>query len=161
MKKATLKTIAATGAVSVPAGLLIGTTGFFLIFWLFMATGLAFLVLRLAVTTDPETGWNTRQPARLVFCGLLLALVVATGTLSVKDDLQQEEADRVVSKLEQYRRGKGHYPASLNGLSLQLRYIEPQYKVDSRGAQYRLQYIMDGWTISMYNSQTKKWEVND
>jgi hypothetical protein len=82
------------------------------------------------------------------------------GTLKVKDDLQWEEADRVVGNLEQYRRGKGHYPASLDGLSLQLRYIEPQYKVDSGGGQYRLQYIMDGWTISMYISRTKKWEVD-
>lgn len=149
------------GGVSVLAGLFAGTAGFFLIFWLFLATGLAFLVLRLAVTTDPETGRNTRQPARLVFFGLLLALVVAMGTLRVKDDLQREEADRLVGKLEQYRREKGHYPAGLDGLPLKLRYIEPRYEVDSGGKQYRLQYVMDGWTISLYESRTKEWAVDD
>ena len=161
MKKITLKTIATTGAISVLAGLLVGIASVILLGWLFMATGLAFLVLRLAVTTDPETGRNTRQSARLAFFGLLFASGVAMATLSVKDNLQQEEADGVVSKLEQYRRGKGHYPSSLDGLSLKLRYIEPGYKVDSAGAQYRLQYVMDGWTISMYDSRTKKWVIDD
>jgi hypothetical protein len=125
MKRRTPKIIAICGAVSALTGLFIGTASVFLLFWLFLATGLAFLVLRLAVTTDPETGRNTRTPALRAFSGLLLALVVAMGTLKVKDDLQWEEADRVVGNLEQYRRGKGHYPASLDGLSLQLRYIEP------------------------------------
>jgi hypothetical protein len=161
MKRGTLKTVAIGVPVSLLTGLCVGMAGSFFIFWLFMATGLAFLVLRLAVTTDPETGRNTRKPALRVFSLLLLALVVSTSTLRVKDELQQEEADHVVSKLEQYRRGKGHYPADLDGLSLKLRYIEPEYKVDSGGAQYKLQYRMDGWTNSMYDSHTKQWVVDD
>ena len=117
--------------------------------------------MRLAVTTDPETGRNTRKPALRVFSCLLLSLVIAMGTLRVKDDLQPEEADNILNKLEQYRREKGHYPASLDGLSLKLRYIEPRYEVDSTGEQYKLECWMDGWTISLYNSQTKEWVVDD
>jgi hypothetical protein len=101
MKRRTPKIIAICGVVSALTGLFIGTASVFLLFWLFLATGLAFLVLRLAVTTDPETGRNTRTPALRAFSGLLLALVVAMGTLKVKDDLQWEEADRVVGNLEQ------------------------------------------------------------
>ena len=106
MKRVNLKTTAICVAVSVVTGLYVGIASSFFISWLFMATGLAFLVLRLAVTTDPETGRNTRKPALRLFSCSLLSLVVAMGTLRVKDDLQHEEADRVVSKLAQYRREK-------------------------------------------------------
>ncbi len=160
MKRVTLKTVTFGGAASVLAGLFIGTAGMFLFVWLFMVTGLAFLVWLLAATTDRETGRNTRQPTLLVFSGLLLSLVIAGGMMRRQEGLQHEEADRMVSTLEQYRRDKGRYPATLDGLSVRPRHIIPTYTVDSSGSQCKFEY----WSISCfnhYNSQTKEWIAND
>jgi hypothetical protein len=159
MKRGELKTVIIGGAAAVFTGLFVGTAGLLLFFWLFVAAGLAFLILMLAVTTDQETRRNTRQPALLAFSLLLLSLAVAVLMIRHKYKLQHEEADRVVSRLEQYWWEKGYYPARLNGV-VKPQYIEPWYEVDSGGKQYKLEY-WDVMFINTYNSRTKEWMVDD
>ena len=82
-------------------------------------------------------------------------------TIKVLDNYQQNKAEKIIVKIENYKAMNGKAPEGLKVISSENEFKTLKYSVEKNLNHFTLEYTIDGWNYKLYKSRTRKWEVVD
>lgn len=82
-------------------------------------------------------------------------------TSKLLDNYRQNKVEKIISKIENYKKEKGKIPINLKTINSQNELENLEYNPQIKTNHFTIGYPIDGWNYKIYESKTGKWMIID